>query len=97
MASFTFPNGFTVNDIPEDISEKDFAELESWAMKQAAPMPAEKSSRTWSGVPGEAVSNILPSAVNVGKNLLQTIIHPVDTAGNVINLAGGAVKAGEWE
>jgi hypothetical protein len=44
---------------------------------------------SWSDVPGQALRNAPGSAVNLAKNIAQPILHPIDTAKNLGNLAYG--------
>lgn len=55
-----------------------------------APDDQKSAERSWSDVPGEAASNFGKSAVQFGKDLVQPILHPIDTAENIGNLAKGA-------
>lgn len=43
----------------------------------------------WSEVPGMALQNAPESALNFGKALVQPILHPIDTAKAIADLAGG--------
>lgn len=46
----------------------------------------------WSSVPSEAVRNIVPSGINVAKETLESIIHPIDTAQSVLDLGNAALQ-----
>jgi hypothetical protein len=53
----------------------------------------EKQGLSWSEVPGKALGNIPSSAVKFGEAILQPILHPIDTANAIGNIAkGGASK-----
>jgi hypothetical protein len=45
----------------------------------------------WSDVASGAVINAIPSAIQFGKNMVQPIVHPIDTASNLLKLGQGAV------
>ena len=53
---------------------------------------APKSARQWSDVPGEAISNIPSSAGNLLSGLYQAVRHPLDTAGNIADVAAGGLQ-----
>lgn len=53
---------------------------------------AQQKPLAWSDVPAEAVKNLIPSAVNVGKGIVQAVAHPLDTAGNLMDLAAGGLR-----
>lgn len=53
---------------------------------------ARDRGRKWSDVPVEAVRNIPGSALKFGENLIQPVIHPIDTVTNLKNLALGLAE-----
>ena len=53
---------------------------------------AAKPDLTWSDVPLEALKNAPKSAVNLVENLVQPILHPVDTAKALGSLASGFIS-----
>jgi hypothetical protein len=56
----------------------------------AAPAPkAEKKPLNWSDVPGKALDNLGQSTVEFGKNIIQPILHPIETAKAIGGLAYG--------
>ena len=57
----------------------------------AAPTAAPKP-RSWSDVPGEAISNIPSSAGNFASGIYQAVRHPIDTAGNMLDMAAGGLR-----
>lgn len=57
-----------MNDIPKGYEEV-----------TGIPKGYEEVSRNWASVPGEAVSNIPPSAGRLAKGIVAPIIHPVET------------------
>lgn len=48
--------------------------------------------RKWADVPAEAASNLGGSALKFGENLVQPVIHPIDTVTNLKNLALGLAE-----
>ena len=48
--------------------------------------------RAWSDVPREALGNVGSSAVNTAKNIVQPLLHPVDTAKTIGNLTAGVLS-----
>ena len=48
--------------------------------------------RAWSDVPGEALANIGPSAVNFYKGLVTAITNPVQTATGILDIGAGALQ-----
>lgn len=58
----------------------------------AKPAPQPKKLR-WSEVPGEALKNSPESAKEFGKAMVQPILHPIETAKNLADTAGGAIRA----
>lgn len=71
--------------------------MKPWEQYQQADGPwkqyqtAQEPERTWSDVPGEAVSNLLPSAGQFASGVYQAVRHPVDTAGSLFKAGMGAV------
>lgn len=55
-----------------------------------ANAPAQPS-RNWSDVPLEALKNIPSSAKNFAGGIYQAVRHPIDTAGNVLDIAAGTL------
>lgn len=47
---------------------------------------------SWSAVPGKAIQNLLPSAGNFLSGIGQAVMHPLDTAGNLIDTGAGALR-----
>jgi hypothetical protein len=54
-------------------------------------IPAAKP-MSWSDVPGEALRNAPSSAVRLAKDVAQPFLHPLDTLGNIGELAAGAAQ-----
>lgn len=46
---------------------------------------------SWGEVPGKAVQNLIPSAGNFLSGIGQAVMHPLDTAGNVLDIGAGAL------
>lgn len=58
-----------------------------WAVVSQEPLQ-----RNWSDVPGEALRNVGPSAGNFLHALVQPVLHPIDTAQALGNLASGFIS-----
>lgn len=54
--------------------------------------PAEPADKSWTGVPGRALSSAPGSAVRFAEDIVQPIVHPVDTAKALYSLAAGLVQ-----
>jgi hypothetical protein len=48
----------------------------------------------WVDVPGQALKNAPASAANFVSSLAHAVVHPIDTASSVADVAGGALRAG---
>jgi hypothetical protein len=48
--------------------------------------------RKWTDVPGEALGNIPQSAANFVGGIYQAVRHPLDTAGNLLDVGAGALQ-----
>lgn len=48
--------------------------------------------RTWSSIPGEALSNVPGSAWEYGKDIAQAVAHPFQTGANLAKTIGGGVQ-----
>jgi hypothetical protein len=46
----------------------------------------------WSQVPGQALRNVIPSAARFGHDIIQPIMHPVETAQNIGNVGSGVAQ-----
>lgn len=44
---------------------------------------------SWAQVPGEALANAVPSAVELSKSIVQPLLHPIKTAQGLAQLGGG--------
>lgn len=51
--------------------------------------------RSWSDVPGEAVSNIIPSAGRFVEGVVQPFIHPIKTVEGISKVGSGALRLSE--
>lgn len=56
------------------------------------PLQRSSDKLSWKDVPGEVVSNIGSSAVNYVKDLVTPLIHPLETVGNIEDIAMGGIK-----
>lgn len=54
--------------------------------------PHQSPAMEWKDVPGQAFKNAPESALEFGKNLIQPIIHPIDTAVGLKNLGMGVLE-----
>jgi len=57
--------------------------------KEIKETPKEKMS--WLDVAAQSRQNFIPSGINMAKNLGTAVIHPLETAGGVLNLAAGGL------
>jgi hypothetical protein len=79
-------------DAPKDVMPAPAASLDDpWGKFKDAPA---KASVNWSDVPGQALSNLPSSAANFAHSIVQPILHPIDTVGNLADLAAGGLRAG---
>jgi hypothetical protein len=76
------------NITPEQIQQR--AEKEFGA-KVTSIDGGKTQARPWSDVAGSMVLNAAPSAVEYGKNIVSSVLHPIDTAKNLMSLGQGAV------
>lgn len=53
--------------------------------------PIETSKRSWSDVPLEALSNVPESAAKFAGGIVHAVAHPIDTAGDVLDVGAGAI------
>ena len=61
--------------------------------EQVLPSEAQQeATMTWGQAIGQGVGNIPSSAVNLGKNLVQAAIHPVDTFEGIMRAGAGAME-----
>lgn len=79
---------------PEGATEQDaLAQLQSQLGQQnPPPQAATEQSPSWSDVPGKMLENAVPSAIEFGKNLVQPVLHPIETAQNIGNLGAGVLE-----
>lgn len=72
-----------VEEAAPPVSAKDLSDIIS------STEPA--SSRDWSDVPIQAITNVPKSAIEFGKNIYEAVRHPIRTAGGVMDLAAGTL------
>ncbi len=60
--------------------------------KTDAETPVDYGKMPWSDVAGSAVGNLIPSAKKFGEDLVQPILHPIDTAQSLGRVALGAAE-----
>lgn len=53
---------------------------------------AKTEGMAWSDVPGKALSNIPKSGAEFAGNIYQAVRHPIDTAGNILDVAAGGLR-----
>lgn len=54
--------------------------------------PSQTKDRSWSDVPLEALKNVPSSAYELGKGLVHSVAHPIETIGNLGDIAAGGLK-----
>jgi hypothetical protein len=75
--------GGKVEEATPPVSAKDLSDIIS------STEPA--SSRDWSDVPIQAITNIPKSGYEFGKNIYEAVTHPLRTAGGIMDLAAGTL------
>jgi len=58
----------------------------------AVPEQHVSPAMEWADVPGKAAKNLGSSALEFGKNLVEPVLHPIDTAVNLNNLRKGLLQ-----
>lgn len=58
----------------------------------AGAAPTKKAAPDWSDVPLQAVKNLLPSAGNLIGGIWHAVSHPIDTAGDALDVGAGALR-----
>lgn len=101
------PDGTVIKNVPDGISKADLmAKLKANGYDATnltppqetlpAPKPSgegtPKQPRSWTDVPGEALSNVGPSAANFYQGLLTAITNPAQTAMGVVDVGAGALQ-----
>jgi predicted RNA-binding protein YlxR (DUF448 family) len=79
-------------DFDKVVSAYKLAKQQQQTPQEQPSRMASPQQRTWGQVGKEAVGNIPSSAMEFGRNIVQPILHPIDTAKAVGNLAVGAVE-----
>lgn len=54
--------------------------------------PYKEPTMTWPEVGTQALSNLPTSALNFGQNIVSAVTHPVQTAGNLMDVAAGTLR-----
>jgi hypothetical protein len=57
-----------------------------------APAPVAKPELSWSEVPGLALQNVGSSAKKFATGLGEAVMHPIDTAGSLLNIGAGTLQ-----
>jgi hypothetical protein len=73
---------------PDDATQE---QVMAYAQKNFK-LAATPKERSWSDVPGDAVSNLWPSAKNLVSGLANAVLHPIDTVGSVLDIGAGALR-----
>jgi hypothetical protein len=72
----------------EVVSVAPAAQTSPWDVVSSTPL----QKRSWMDVPGEALSNILPSAANMASGLYEAVTNPVKTVSGVLDVAAGGLQ-----
>lgn len=75
-----------------DYTLEDVAKMGEGKYYTLADVAAMGPSRAWSSVPGEAISNIPKSAGKFFGGIADAVMHPIDTASGVADLAFGSAN-----
>jgi hypothetical protein len=92
------PDGTIIKNVPDGMSKADLtAKLKANGYdigKLEAPAPSEipKQRRSFSDVPGEALTNLGPSAINFYQGLVTAITNPVQTATGILDVGAGTLQ-----
>lgn len=71
--------------VPDDATDAEVAEIIGGSAVPPAPT-------SWSSVAGSAISNLIPSTVNLVKGVAEAVTSPVETTKGVIDVAAGGVQ-----
>ena len=58
---------------------------------QIAQEAPKQEGTPWSEVPVQAYANIVPSAIEFGKGIAQTVTHPLESASHIVDLMRGGL------
>lgn len=75
-----------------DLSKVSDEGLMSLKGTQATQVAAPKAERSWGDVAGSAAQNFIPSAINVGKSVVEAVSSPLETAKGLIDIGAGALQ-----
>ena len=96
IATIQAPDGKTLKiEVPEGASHDQIIDFVSKNYKSETPQtgaPKHNGPMGWSEANREALSNFVPSALNVAGQTLEAIRHPIDTAQQVLDLGNAAVQ-----
>lgn len=56
------------------------------------PKPPIGKKRSWLDVPVEAVTNVVPSAINLASGIYEAVTNPVQTAKGIVDIGAGALQ-----
>lgn len=82
--------GYTLLDESGRPAKGTYTLLPDEAPKDASIAPAKPLA--WADVPGSALKNLLPSAGNFLSGIGHAVAHPIDTAGNLLDVGAGALQ-----
>lgn len=89
IARFQMPDGRVARfEVPEGTTPE---QAQSMIEQSMASSQSQEPSHLWSDVPGEALSNVLPSAANFAKGIYQSVRHPIDTGMSLLDAAAGGL------
>lgn len=91
------PDGTVIQNVPDGITKAQLAvKLKANGMnvpdEWMGGVKAEKPALAWSDVPGQAASNLLPSAANFYSGVANVITHPLDSAKGMLDIGAGALR-----
>lgn len=80
-----------MTDVPA-WARDDASEVPEWARGQGESATPPEGGMAWSDVPGKALENLGPSALQFGKDIVQPFLHPIDTAESLKNIGHGLLQ-----
>ena len=87
------PNGEEITlDVPDNASNEDIRAFAKNNYKQFNQAKEGERELDLLEVPEAAWKNLLPSAAKLGKDLLQVVQHPIDTASSMLDLGKGIIQ-----
>lgn len=80
--------------VPDDATDDEVAQI----LDASSPLPVgagfskQSEPQTWGKTATDAVSNIIPSTVGLVKNVASAVMHPIDTASSIVDVAAGGLQ-----